>query len=58
VDQGHSHKTRHTEYNRRESGIEPKTHLHMEKFPEQNTNCSASKINNKEMEFHETKKLL
>jgi hypothetical protein len=38
VDQGLSHKTRYTEFHRRESGEKPSTHGHRRKIPEQNTN--------------------
>jgi hypothetical protein len=46
VDQGPQNKTRYTKSNRRESGKEPGTHLHREKFPKQSSNGSGSKIKN------------
>jgi hypothetical protein len=44
--------SRTTKTNRRESGEEPRTHVHRKKFPEQTTNGLCSKINNKQMEPH------
>ena len=46
VDQGPQHKTRYTEFYRRESGKEPQTHGHRGKFPKQNSDGSGSKIKN------------
>jgi hypothetical protein len=54
VNQGHQHKTRYTEINRRESRKEPWSHWHRGKFPKQNSNGSYSKINNWWVGPHET----
>jgi hypothetical protein len=41
-----NNKGRYTKSNRRESGKEPQTYWHTEKFPKQNSNGSGSKIEN------------
>ena len=46
MDQGTSHKTIHTETNRKETGEEHQAHGHRAKFPEQNTNSICSEIKN------------
>ena len=46
VDQGPQHKTRNTEFNRRESRKEPRTHWHRTKFPKWNPKSSGCKIKN------------
>ena len=51
IDQGHPHKTRYTESNRRESREEPGAHGHRGKFPEQNTNGLYSKNKNRQMDL-------
>jgi hypothetical protein len=58
VDQGPPYKIRYTEFNRRESGEEPRTCGHRGKVPEQNTIDLCSKIKNQQMGPHKIAKLL
>ena len=51
MDQGHLHKTRYTETNRRESGEEPKTRGQRGNFSGLNTNDLCPKINNRQMDL-------
>ena len=51
VDQEPIHKTRYTESNGRESGEEPRTHSHREKFSEKNIIDLCSKITNRQIDL-------